>query len=176
MSLVASVLPSLTTITSKSDVRRPATCTARMTRLAIVPPSLYAGKKMLSPGGRGTRESAIGDDKPYHGNTLRARKAVEPRLDPAYQRGRAASRHGRIADSMITAHESFDAPSRRSTKVIGTSAHRKPARDASQASSTMSAYPSERIEASGSRSRASRRQHRKPLVQSRMVIRVVGRI
>src|SRR5678815_2621362 len=26
---------------------------------------------MLSPGGRDARESAIGDDKPYHGNTLR---------------------------------------------------------------------------------------------------------
>src|SRR6185503_7459155 len=73
MSFVASVLPSLTTITSKSGVRRPATCTARITRLAIVPPSLYAGKKMLRPGGRGARESAIGDDKPYHGNSLRTR-------------------------------------------------------------------------------------------------------
>src|SRR5262245_36552530 len=77
MSLVASLLPSLTTMTSKSDVRRPATCTARMIRLAIVPPSLYAGKKMLSPGGRGARDSAIGDDKPYHGNTLRTRLGVE---------------------------------------------------------------------------------------------------
>src|SRR6185503_854209 len=28
---------------------------------------------MLSPGGRDARESGIGDDKPYHGNTLRAR-------------------------------------------------------------------------------------------------------
>src|SRR5258705_1802228 len=52
MSRVESVLPSLTTMTSKSCVRRPATCTARMTRLAIVPPSLYAGKNMLSPVGR----------------------------------------------------------------------------------------------------------------------------
>src|SRR4051812_17213419 len=49
---VASWLPSLTTITSKSGVSRPATCTARMTRLAIVPASLYAGKKTLNPTGR----------------------------------------------------------------------------------------------------------------------------
>src|SRR3982750_4818803 len=56
---VASVLPSLTTITSKSDVSLPATCTARMTRLAIVPPSLYAGKNMLSPVGRVGRGSAM---------------------------------------------------------------------------------------------------------------------
>src|SRR5262245_61833856 len=115
-------------MTSKSDVRRPATCTARMTRLAIVPPSLYAGKKMLSPGGRGARDSAIEEDKPYHGNTLRTmgRRAVlldpGPALArPTRQRGRAASRHGTIADSTITGHESFDAPSRRSTNVIGTS-------------------------------------------------------
>src|SRR5262245_125516 len=134
MSLVASLLPSLTTITSKSDVRRPATCTARMTRLAIVPPSLYAGKKMLSPGGRGERESAIGDDKPYHGNTLPTMGRCN-----AYQRGRPARRHGMITDSTITGHDSFDAPSRRSTKVIGTSAHRNPARDASQVSSTTNA-------------------------------------
>src|SRR4030095_4256405 len=122
MFLVASVLPSLTTITSKSDVRRPATCTARMTRLAIVPPSLYAGKKMLSPGGRGARESAIGDDTPYHGNTLRTRSGGggSP-LSRERPPGRPASRHGTIADSTITGHESFDAPSRRSTKVIGTS-------------------------------------------------------
>src|SRR5262245_1158372 len=39
-------------MTSKSGVRREATCTARMTRLAMVPPSLYAGKKKLTPGGR----------------------------------------------------------------------------------------------------------------------------
>src|SRR5262245_29796756 len=51
MSRVASVLPSLTTMTSKSGVRRLAVCTARMTRLAIVPPSLYAGKKYDRPGG-----------------------------------------------------------------------------------------------------------------------------
>jgi hypothetical protein len=37
---VSSLLPSLTTITSKSDVIEPATFTAVITRLAIVPPSL----------------------------------------------------------------------------------------------------------------------------------------
>jgi hypothetical protein len=50
------LLPSLTTITSKSGVSRSATCTVRMTRLAIVPASLYAGKNTLRPGGcDGTR-------------------------------------------------------------------------------------------------------------------------
>src|SRR6185503_14283417 len=96
MSFVASVLPSLTTITSKSDVRRPATCTARMTKLAIVPPSLYAGKKMLSPGGRGERESAIGDDKPYHGNTLADNGALQ-RVS-ARPSGEAPRHHRRFHD------------------------------------------------------------------------------
>src|SRR5678815_1262030 len=101
---------------------------------------------MLSPGGRDARESAIGDDKPYHGNTLRTMGAqggstaarrilcgAGRAFGPGDHRGRPASRQGTIADSMITGHESFDAPSRRSTNVIGTSAHRKPAREASQA-------------------------------------------
>src|SRR5437867_6023544 len=52
MSFIESVRPSLTTMTSKSGASRSATCTARITRLAMVPPSLYAGKNMLSPAGR----------------------------------------------------------------------------------------------------------------------------
>jgi hypothetical protein len=53
--------------------------------------------------------------------------------------GRATSRQGSIADSTITLTVSFDAPFLRSTNVIGTSPHRNPAFDASQASSTMKA-------------------------------------
>jgi hypothetical protein len=40
------------------------------------------------------------------------------------------SRHGVIADSINTPRETFDSPSRRSTKVIGTSAIRQPSRAA----------------------------------------------
>ena len=50
---VASALPSLTTMTSKSGVSSAAACTARMTMLAMVPLSLYAGKKTLRPAGSG---------------------------------------------------------------------------------------------------------------------------
>jgi hypothetical protein len=46
-------------MTSKSGVRRDATCTARITKLAIVPPSLYAGKNMLTPGRRGLFETVM---------------------------------------------------------------------------------------------------------------------
>ena len=48
---VASALPSLTTMTSKSGVSSDAAWTARITMLAMVPLSLYAGKKTLRPAG-----------------------------------------------------------------------------------------------------------------------------
>ena len=44
-------LPSLTTMTSKSGVSSDAAWTARITMLAMVPLSLYAGKKTLRPAG-----------------------------------------------------------------------------------------------------------------------------
>ena len=40
-------------MTSKSDVNSAAALTARITMLAIVPLSLYAGKKTLRLGGKG---------------------------------------------------------------------------------------------------------------------------
>ena len=48
-----SALPSLTTMTSWSGVSLRAVRSAVITRLAIVPLSLYAGKNMLSPASRG---------------------------------------------------------------------------------------------------------------------------
>src|SRR5436190_3578394 len=98
MTAVASVLPSLTTITSKSGVNRPATRTAWITRLAIVPASLYAGKKTLRLGV--LREaSCIGANyKPYHGGWVSARKGqVTPDLSPGPRLKR--SRQGSHADS-----------------------------------------------------------------------------
>ena len=50
MAAVSSVLPSLMTSTSKSGVSVAAVFTAEMTRLAMVPASLYAGKKTLRLG------------------------------------------------------------------------------------------------------------------------------
>jgi len=51
ISAVPSALPSSTTMTSKSGVSSEAVLTARITMLAMVPLSLYAGKKMLRPAG-----------------------------------------------------------------------------------------------------------------------------
>src|SRR5437762_3391639 len=51
MSAVPSALPSSTMMISKSGVRSEAVLTVRITMLAMVPLSLYAGKKTLSPEG-----------------------------------------------------------------------------------------------------------------------------
>src|SRR5713101_3737321 len=51
MSAVLSALPSSTTMISKSGVSSEAALTVRITMLAMVPLSLYAGKKTLRPAG-----------------------------------------------------------------------------------------------------------------------------
>jgi hypothetical protein len=61
ISAVVSALPSFTMMTSKSGVRRRAVCSAPMTRLAIVPASLYAGKNTLSPGFDGEGDCGMGE-------------------------------------------------------------------------------------------------------------------
>ena len=71
-----------------------------------------------------------------------------------------------MSDSMSTDEESFDWPMRRSTKMIGTSPIRKFRRFASYNISVRNEYPSDTRLAIGTCASASRRQHRKPLVQS----------
>src|SRR5262245_16862674 len=93
--------------------------------LAIVPLSLYAGKKTLRPGGFTPAESDM-----ETGLRTITRKGYGDQAREAFRvlSGLAISRHGMTADSRSTALETFDSPSRRSTKVIGTSATRHPLR------------------------------------------------
>ena len=70
------------------------------------------------------------------------------------------------SDSAMTFSDTFEWPCRRSTKTIETSPMRAPWRRASWRVSMRNAYPLEIRRSSGMRPSASRRQQRKPLVQS----------
>src|SRR5437773_564142 len=91
MSAVPSALPSSTTMISKSGVSSEAVFTARITMLAMVPLSLYAGKKTLRPAGfsAGTADMK----KPLNhstkrGSTRRRAPRVSRRDEPPWRDGR----------------------------------------------------------------------------------------
>ena len=87
----------------------------------------------------------------------------------------SSRRHGVKNDSRITPPEIFEAPTRRSTKMIGTSPTVQPASRARNSVSTWNDYPSDVMLSSGIRAMASRRQQRKPAVQSRTIMPVTVR-
>ena len=121
---------------SKSGVRSEAALTARITMLAMVPLSLYAGKKTLRPAGLPSGQVGQVRQVGKVGQVGQVGRVGQvPRVGPPYLphppylpcRVRVAtSRHGVSIDSTSTPAESFDWPTRRSTNVIGTSAVRQP--------------------------------------------------
>jgi hypothetical protein len=83
ISAVPSALPSSTTMTSKSGVSSDAALTARITMLAMVPLSLYAGKKTLRPAGLGAGSAGIfmNDYRNSGGATLSRTRSLSPSGD-----------------------------------------------------------------------------------------------
>src|SRR5574342_1265515 len=91
MSAVPSALPSSTTMTSKSGVSFEAVWTVRITMLAMVPLSLYAGKKTRRPARlAGAAAGMEKDSKPYHVLPLHEPRS---RRDEAPRRGRRFEEH-----------------------------------------------------------------------------------
>src|ERR1700752_4690030 len=98
MSAVPSALPSSTTITSKSGVSSAAVLTVRITMLAMVPLSLYAGKKTLRPAGLLAEGADMSKKRLNHSTNTTWREPPEGGTERGRRRDGEGTERGRRRD------------------------------------------------------------------------------